>query len=395
MTDPGCEGVTDPGPGDGRARHGMLRTWTLRWPSPRSKGAWSPDSQARLVPCRAQATSRNRRDKAQTTPGQRGGLALPGAVPDLLHEPFVSATSGPPTPSEISAPRRPSETFGPQGPSDMSQSYPTPDVDLAQAASRLRAALPWVPEILIVLGSGLGGLGRTLDEAGELSFSQITGLPGTGVAGHRGSFRWGVLNGRRVLLQAGRFHLYEGHGPEVVAAPVRVAARLGVQRVVLTNAAGGINRRFVPGSIMLIVDHLNLMWSSPLTGPVRQGEERFPDMSAPYDPTYLALAQEVALEEGIELERGSYAGVLGPNYETPAEIRMLDRMGADAVGMSTVPEAIVARAAGLRVVAFSLITNHAAGISRQPLSHDEVLAAGQEAAPRLERLIQAVVGQME
>jgi purine-nucleoside phosphorylase len=267
--------------------------------------------------------------------------------------------------------------------------------DLHEAAQVLENKLPWIPEMMIVLGSGLGGLGSALQESLEVPFSKIPGLPEAGVAGHQGSFRAGLLKGRRVLLQAGRFHLYEGHPPGVVATPVRVASQLGIERLILTNAAGGINRRFRPGSIMLIDDHLNFMWSSPLSGPVQDGEERFPDMSTPYDPAYQRLALEVAVEQEMELERGIYAGVLGPNYETPTEIRMLETLGADAVGMSTVPEVIVARAQGMRVLAFSLITNHAAGISPTPLSHEDVLAAGREAGPRLESLIRKVVERLD
>ena len=267
--------------------------------------------------------------------------------------------------------------------------------DLHEAAQILENKLPWIPEMMVVLGSGLGGLGSALQESLEVPFSKIPGLPEAGVAGHQGSFRAGLLEGRRVLLQAGRFHLYEGHPPGVVATPVRVASQLGIERLILTNAAGGINRRFRPGSIMLIDDHLNFMWSSPLSGPVQDGEERFPDMSTPYDPAYQRLALEVAVEQEMELERGIYAGVLGPNYETPTEIRMLETLGADAVGMSTVPEVIVARAQGMRVLAFSLITNHAAGISPTPLSHEDVLAAGREAGPRLESLIRKVVERLD
>ena len=267
--------------------------------------------------------------------------------------------------------------------------------DLHEAAQILENKLPWIPEMMVVLGSGLGGLGSALQESLEVPFSKIPGLPEAGVAGHQGSFRAGLLKGRRVLLQAGRFHLYEGHPPGVVATPVRVASQLGIERLILTNAAGGINRRFRPGSIMLIDDHLNFMWSSPLSGPVQDGEERFPDMSTPYDPAYQRLALEVAVEQEMELERGIYAGVLGPNYETPTEIRMLETLGADAVGMSTVPEVIVARAQGMRVLAFSLITNHAAGISPTPLSHEDVLAAGREAGPRLESLIRKVVERLD
>jgi purine-nucleoside phosphorylase len=176
-----------------------------------------------------------------------------------------------------------------------------------------------------------------------------------------------------------------------MALPTRVFAELGIRVLILTNAAGGIRHGFRPPVMMLISDHINLMWKNPITGPVENGEQRFPDMSEPYDPDLRALARRVALSEGLTLEEGVYAGLLGPSYETPAEIRMLQKIGADAVGMSTVPEVIVARARGLRVLGVSTITNLAAGISPTKLSHDEVLAAGRQVAADLERLVRGVV----
>jgi len=263
-----------------------------------------------------------------------------------------------------------------------------------EAAQALRERLGSVPEVLVVLGSGLGGLTEAVEGPQVIPFSELPGFPAAGVAGHGSRFVAGTLEGRSVLLQAGRFHFYEGHPAAVVAGPVRVAAHLGVERAIFTNAAGGIDPRFGPGTLMLIEDHINFMGRSPLVGPVAEGEVRFPDMSTAYDAEYRDLARRVALEQGISLERGVYAGVLGPNYETPAEIRMLGRLGATAVGMSTVPEVIVARARGMRVMAVSLITNAAAGISLEELSHEEVLEAGQEAAPRLEALIRGVIREM-
>jgi purine-nucleoside phosphorylase len=194
-----------------------------------------------------------------------------------------------------------------------------------------------------------------------------------------------------VLVQSGRFHLYEGHPAEIAALPTRVFARLGVGTLVLTNAAGGIRRTFRPPTLMLIVDHINLMFRNPLVGPVADGELRFPDMSDPYDAALRRRAHEVAQTERIPLEDGVYAALLGPSFETPAEIRMLERIGADAVGMSTVPEVIAARARGMRCLGFSSITNVASGLSAQPLSHAEVLAVGRQVAGQLERLIRGVV----
>ncbi len=263
-----------------------------------------------------------------------------------------------------------------------------------EAVRAIRGRLREEPRVLLVLGSGLSSLAAEVENPVEIPFSDVPGFPGEVVAGHGGRFVAGRLGGRAVLVQAGRFHLYEGYPPETVVAPIRVAAALGVRTVVLTNAAGGVNRHLGPGSLMLIDDHMNMLWRSPLAGPVRDGEERFPDMSAPYDPALQALAVEVALELGIPLARGTYVAVLGPSYETPAEIRMIERMGGDAVGMSTVPEVIAARARGLRVLAFSLITNPAAGRSLAPLDHREVLEVGRAAGGTLGRLIAAVVTRM-
>ncbi len=194
-----------------------------------------------------------------------------------------------------------------------------------------------------------------------------------------------------MLMQAGRFHVYEGHTLDVVAAPVRIARALGVDTLLLTNAAGGIAESLEPGSIMLIEDHLNLMARNPLMGPVAAGEERFPDMTTAYDPALRARAVEVAAELGIALERGVYAAVAGPSFETPAEIRMIARLGADAVGMSTVPEVVTARAGGMRCLALSLITNLAAGRSASPLSHEEVMEVGREAGRTMSRLVRTIV----
>ena len=263
-----------------------------------------------------------------------------------------------------------------------------------EAMAALGGRIPQSPEILLVLGSGLSGLAETVPHAVSIPFGEVPGFPRAGVAGHAGRLVFGELEGRRVLVQAGRFHLYEGHPADLVVAPVRLAAALGVKTVILTNAAGGIARGLDPGAIMLLDDHLNLMWRSPLSGPVREGEGRFPDMAAPYDRALQASALALAAEVGIPVSRGVYAAVLGPSYETPAEIRFLEKAGADAVGMSTVPEAIAAAALGLRVLGFSLITNKAAGLGGAKLDHQEVLEVGRVAGGRLERLIRAIIREM-
>src|SRR6266511_2752848 len=229
------------------------------------------------------------------------------------------------------------------------------------------------PRVAIVLGSGLGPLADDVQSAIRIPQSAIPGFPEPGVAGHKGELVAGTLEGVPVIAQAGRFHLYEGHPAALAALPVRVFAGLGIDTLIVTNAAGGVRRTFRAGGLMLIADHINLMWRNPLTGPPEPGEERFPLMHAPYDAQLRAHARAVAVEAGIPLEEGVYAGLLGPSYETPAEVRMLERLGADAVGMSTVPEVLAARARGIRCLGFSSITNAAAGLG-EPLAHEDVLA---------------------
>ncbi len=248
------------------------------------------------------------------------------------------------------------------------------------------------PGVALVLGSGLGGVADAVCDPVRIAYKEIPGFPEPGAPGHKGELVAGTLEGVPLIVQSGRFHLYEGHAPEVAALPTRVFAELGVSTLIVTNAAGGIRHTFRPPVLMLIADHINLMFRNPLVGPVGPGDERFPDMSDPYDPTLRALAREVARAERIPLEEGVYAALLGPSFETPAEIRMLQRMGADAVGMSTVPEVVAARAAGkVRCLGFSSITNAAAGLSSQKLSHTEVLEAGKRVAGELERLIRGVL----
>jgi purine-nucleoside phosphorylase len=211
-----------------------------------------------------------------------------------------------------------------------------------------------------VLGSGLGGLAERLESAVRIPFSHVPGFPTATVAGHAGQLLYGMLGGRPVVMLAGRFHMYEGHDARLAAFPVRVLHALGVAIYIASNAAGGVRRTFVPGDLMLIADHINLMFRNPLIGPAESGDERFPDMSDPYDPALRTLMREAAAAVDVPLQDGVYCGLLGPTYETPAEVRMLERLGVDAVGMSTVPEVIMARAIGMRAVAVSCITNKAA-----------------------------------
>jgi len=266
---------------------------------------------------------------------------------------------------------------------------------LEEALGKLRERIPDKPEVFLVLGSGLSGLAEGIPGAVSIPYHEIPGFPEPGVAGHAGRLVYARLEGRPVLFQAGRFHFYEGHDPGVVVAPIRLAARLGTRTAILTNAAGSIKPELMPGDILLLEDHINFMARSPLSGTVEEGEERFPDMNRPYDSTLRELALSLAQERGVPLSTGVYAAVLGPSYETPAEVEMLRKIGADAVGMSTVPETTTARALGMRVLAFSLITNQAAGLGPDPLDHNEVLEMGRVAGGRLKELIRALLPRID
>lgn len=264
-----------------------------------------------------------------------------------------------------------------------------------EAADAVRKRLGGrTPTAAIVLGSGLGQFAERLTDAVRIPYAEIPHFPAPTVIGHSGELVAGSLQGRTVLVQSGRFHMYEGHPASLTALPVRVFARLGVGTLVLTNAAGGIRRGFGSGTVMLIADQINLSFRNALFGPALPGEIRFPDMSDPYDPGLRAMAREVARRRKIPLAEGVYVGLLGPSYETPAEIRMLERLGADAVGMSTVLEVIAARAAGLRCLGFSAITNPAAGVTLAKLNHLEVMDVAYRIAGELAALIEGVVAEL-
>jgi purine-nucleoside phosphorylase len=244
----------------------------------------------------------------------------------------------------------------------------------------------FAPRVLLTLGSGLGMLADDVDVTAELSFGDL-GLPESTVPGHTGRLLAGTVAGVPVLVQQGRIHLYEGHSAADVSAVVRAAAAAGVEVFVVTNAAGGLAQELNPGDLMRITDHLNLTGTTPLVGPT------FVDLADAYDPELGALASAAAGEVGERLAEGVYAGLRGPAYETPAEVRMLRMLGADAVGMSTVSEVIAARALGVRVLGFSLITNvHRPGGT--PTAHEEVLEVGGEAGPRLARVVRAVLARL-
>ena len=265
----------------------------------------------------------------------------------------------------------------------------------ARAADAIRArAGDKSPVAGIILGSGLGGLANRITDAIAIPFAEVPGFPGAAVAGHAGKLICGQLGGRPVVALAGRFHMYEGHDAALAAFPTRVLKALGIDVLFVSNAAGGIRRTFRAGDLMIIRDHINLMFRNPLIGAVEPGDERFPDMSAPYDAALAEQLRAHGAALGIPLQEGVYAGLLGPSYETPAEVHMLTTLGADAVGMSTVPEVIVARAIGMRVAGVSCVTNLASGISSQPLSHAEVLETTTLVADRFENLVERFVSQL-
>jgi len=261
------------------------------------------------------------------------------------------------------------------------------------AADAIRGRVPrWEPPVAgIVLGSGLGGLASEIEGAVRIPFAEVPGFPQATVAGHAGALLVGRLAGRPVVLLAGRFHMYEGHPAPLAGFPVRVLHALGTPVLVVSNAAGGLRRTFRPGDLMVIDDHVNFMFRNPLEGTLEEGDVRFPDMSAPYDRDLIARVREVAREHAIALVEGVYCGELGPTYETLAEIRMFDRLGVDAVGMSTVPEVVVARAMGMRVLGISCITNMAAGLGAAKLDHREVLEVGQMVAGKFQTLVRELV----
>jgi len=243
---------------------------------------------------------------------------------------------------------------------------------LEDAASHVRALGAAAPSVGVVLGSGLGAFGDTLGALTKVPYAEIPHMPQSNVVGHAGNLCLGTVGEAPVACLQGRVHYYEGHSLARVTFAVRLLARLGCRAVLLTNAAGGIAPGFAPGDLMLIVDHLNLMGANPLVGPNDESGPRFPDMTRAYDAELCDVARSEATSLGIGLKEGIYAGLLGPSYETPAEIRMLRTLGADAVGMSTVPEVIVLRHQGVRVGAMSCITNLGAGLSNAPLDHSEV-----------------------
>lgn len=264
------------------------------------------------------------------------------------------------------------------------------------AARLIRARWKEDARIALVLGSGLGAFADSLDEALAVPYDEITGFARSTVEGHAGRLVLGKVEGVPVAAMQGRFHFYEGYTLEEVTFPVRTLALLGVKSLVLTNAAGGLNNAFSQGSLIVISDHLNLLGANPLTGAndPRFGP-RFPDMSEVYNHDYQDIAITEAHAMNLELRRGVYGALAGPSYETPAEIRMLRLLGADAVGMSTVPEAIVARHMGLKVLGLSCITNMAAGVTDAPIDHEEVIETGERVRDTFAELLRRIIPKLQ
>ncbi len=263
---------------------------------------------------------------------------------------------------------------------------------ISEAADSVRARIGATPDLAIVLGSGLGEFTSALRDAVSCAYGEIPHWPVSAVVGHAGQLVVGTMAGKRVAALSGRAHVYEGHDLRTVTFPTRVLGRLGVRTLLLTNAAGGINVGLKPGTLMLIDDHLNLMGTNPLVGPndERLGV-RFPDMSEVYSARLRAIAADASRASGVPIARGIYAALHGPSYETPAEIRYLRAIGADAVGMSTVPEAIVARHMGMEVLGISCIANAAAGVLPQPRVHDEVMEVARRVRGEFCALLEAIV----
>jgi purine-nucleoside phosphorylase len=263
------------------------------------------------------------------------------------------------------------------------------------AADAVRARVRALPTTAIVLGSGLGDFAGSLADAASIKYSELPNWPVSTVPGHEGRLVIGKTQGHLVAALAGRCHLYEGFDSHAVTFATRVMGGLGVKQLILTNAAGGVNTSFSQGALMVIDDHINLMGQNPLAGPndERFGP-RFPDMSAVYSSRLRALADDAAKASGVSLAHGVYAGLLGPSYETPAEICYLRTIGADAVGMSTVPEAIVARHMGIDVLGISCITNMAAGVLPHALNHEEVMATAQRVRGQFIALLEGIIGRL-
>ena len=267
-------------------------------------------------------------------------------------------------------------------------------VDEAVAAVKQRAGGA-IPDVAVALGSGLGDFANRLQDATTVAYGELPHWPASKVIGHEGKLVVGTLGRKRVAALSGRAHFYEGHDLRTVTFAARVIARLGVKALILTNAAGGINTQLKPGMLMVMDDHINLLGSNPLVGPNEDAfGARFPDMTEVYSRRLRGIADDVAHGQGLQIGHGVYVALHGPSYETPAEIRFLRTIGADAVGMSTVPEAIVARHMGVEVLGISCITNAAAGVLPQPLNHDEVMEVARQVRGAFAALLEGIIGRL-
>jgi purine-nucleoside phosphorylase len=260
-------------------------------------------------------------------------------------------------------------------------------IDLDAIASKI----PLSADVALILGSGLGGFAEKLENAIAVKTGELPGYPVSTVAGHAGQIVVGAVGQTRVMAFQGRVHQYEGYAPSDVVVPVRLAHKLGAKVLIVTNASGAFTTRFHAGDLLLIDDHINLQFRNPLRGPVMEKESRWPDMYNCYDEKLKLLAEDAAMKLHIPLKRGTLAAVLGPNYETPAEVNMLAGLGADAGCMSTVPEVIAAAALGMKVLGISCVTNSAAGLNPIKLSHEDVQNVAQEAADKFERLLRGIL----
>lgn len=266
---------------------------------------------------------------------------------------------------------------------------------LNETVGFIKSQVQTKPEIAVILGTGLGALASKIKQSKELAYSQIPHFPVSTVSSHKGELVLGRIAGREIVAMQGRFHYYEGYPISEVTYPVRAMAALGVHTLIVSNAAGGMNAKFSPGDLMLITDHINLMGVNPLIGPNDESlGPRFPDMCYPYDKSLVELAEKIALQENIKVHRGVYVAVTGPNLETPAEYRFLRLIGADCVGMSTVPEVIVAIHSGLRVLGISCVTDRCVPEELKPVNIKEILKIAQEAEPKLTKLVSRVIGEM-
>lgn len=265
-------------------------------------------------------------------------------------------------------------------------------VEIKEAAEYIKQKIDLEPEVGLILGSGLGILAEEIEDSVIIPYQEIPNFPVSTVEGHAGRLVIGRLEGKPVVAMQGRFHYYEGYSMQKLTLPVRVMKMLGVEKLLVTNAAGGVNRNFNPGDFMIITDHVNLMGDNPLRGQnLEEFGPRFPDMTEAYNHELIKLAERVGAEKGIMIRKGVYAALSGPSYETPAEIRFLASNGFDAVGMSTVPEVIVANHMGLDVLGISCITNMAAGILARPLNHEEVMETAERVKPKFITLVRGIL----